>query len=182
MIALGRLTASSRPVSIAIKGCILNNNHSRDHPRSAAEIIIGSNMDNPVKGEVVFDQCVIENSNWGIFYSRKREDAYSVTFKDCTAKNICKDGSWPPVFLEVPNYRQPRGSLGGYFFDNLYLEYGTDVPFMVVQGSRLGTLKKVKNIKGTVTIMGLEYEDFNYINYNPESNEGVELEITRKFH
>jgi len=181
MIALGRLTSNSEPITILFKDSFLSNNHTIDHPKTAAEIIIGSNMDDPVKGEVVFESCTIENSKWGLFYSRKRADAYSVSFINCVAKNICKAGTWPPIYLEVPNYKKPTGPLGGYTFNNMLIEYSSKVPFMVVRGSRLGTLKHVKNIVGDITILGPEVKDFNYINYDPAQNEGVNLEITRKF-
>ncbi|MEX0291104.1 MAG: right-handed parallel beta-helix repeat-containing protein [Flavobacteriaceae bacterium] len=181
MLALGRLTANSSPVSIYFKDCILSNNHAKDHPKTSAELIIGSNMKSPVKGEVVFESCTFEDSKWGLFYSRKRADAYKVSFNNCVAKRICTDGSWPVVFLEVPNYRELTGPLGGYEFNNMYLEYSTDVPFMVVRGSRLGTLKHLKDIKGDITIQGLaDIKDFKYINYDPKNNLDVDLEIIRK--
>lgn len=181
MVALGKLTAESNPVSVLIKGCVLRNNHFIDHPKTSTEIIIGSNKYSPVKGEVVFENCLIEESKWGIFYSRKRADAFKVSFIDCAARNICTAGTWPPIFLEVPHYSEKTGPLGGYFFKNLSLEYTTEVPFMVVRGSRMGTLSGLEDVSGDVTIKGSEMSVFKYINYDPKDNKGVSLEVTHRW-
>ena len=180
MLALGKLKSSSLPVSIYLSNSILRNNHSPEHPRSASEIIINANKDSPVKGEVVFENCVIENSKWGIFYSRKRADAFSVSFKNCIARNICQNASWPPILLEVPDYRNTTGPLGGFSFENLYLEYTHDIPVVVVQGSRFGTLENLKDFRGDITIKGGSSEYFKYVNYNPEANVNVKLDIVNR--
>lgn len=180
MLALGKLKGSSEPVSIVFRNCRLKNNHSPENKKAAAEIIFGASKDDPVKGDVLFKNCIVESSNWGLFYSRKRADAYQVSFIDCAAINICAAGSWPPIYLEVPDYRQVTGPLGGYSFENLYLEYSSEVPFAIVRGSRLGTLSGLQNIKGDVTISGSGAENIKYINYDPKLNREVNLEITRK--
>ena len=180
LLALGKLKSSSKPVSIFFSNSILRNNHATEHPRSAAEILINSNKDSPVKGDVIFENCVVENSKWGIFYSRKRADAFSVLFKNCVGRNVCMDASWPPIYLEVPDYRNDTGPLGGFTFENLYLEYAAELPLMVVRGSRMGTLKNLKDITGDITIKGGAKEDFKYINYTPESNLNVSLDIVHK--
>ena len=179
-LALGKLEDWSTPVSIYVNDCILENNHSKDHPKTAAEILIGAHKNRPVKGEVIFQNCLIKNSNWGLFYSRKRADAYTVKFIDCVGKNICQDGNWPPVFLEVPDYRKKTAGLGGFIFENLYLDYDTPVPFMIVRGSRFGTLENLQNINGDVTINSPGTEDFKFINYSKSSNLNVNIQVTRE--
>ncbi len=180
MLGLGKLDENSHPISIVIRNSILRNNHVPTHPRSAAEVIIGANRESPVKGNVLFDKCVFEDSKWGIFYSRKRSDAFTVTFTDCIGRNICKDGSWPPVYLEVPEYHKKTGPLGGFVFKNLYLEYDTKLPFMIVRGSKMGTLENLADIQGDVTIAAPDHDYFNYINYNPEKNRNVKVKFTKK--
>ncbi|HMB61472.1 MAG TPA: right-handed parallel beta-helix repeat-containing protein [Eudoraea sp.] len=180
-LALAQLNSDSNPISVLVENCVITNNHSEDNPKSAAELLIHSNSYSPVKGEVVFRKCVIENSKWGVFYSRKRADSFSVTFIDCSAKNICSAGTWPPFFLEVPDYYKKTGEVGGFFFKNFYLSYKTEVPLLVVQGSRIGTLEGLKDIGGDITISGNDNEFFRFVNYDPKLNNNVNLDITRKY-
>ena len=179
--ALRTMRSHSAPITITIKNSVISNNHSPTHPRSAAEILFDANKDDPVQGKVVFENCIIENSKWGLFYSRKRADAFQVIFQDCIARNICSTATWPVIYLEVPDYKNKTGPLGGYTFNNLFVSYETDVRFMIVRGSRLGTLENLKDINGEVTLKNTGSENIKYINYNPENNLNVDFTITRKY-
>ena len=178
VLALNKLDTTSIDVSIEFYDCYLSMNHHPDNKYPASEIIFSANNTNPVKGKVLFEECFIDRSNWGLFYSRKQSNAYHVTFKNCAAKNICQNNSMAPIYLEVPDYYKTYGSLGGYTFDNLLLEYKVDLPLLVVRGSKLNTLKNLEDINGSITAIGNITESFLYKNYNPENNINVNITNT----
>lgn len=178
LLALNKLDSSSVNVSIEFYDCYLSMNHHPDNKYVASEIVISANTANPVKGNILFEECFVDGSKWGLFYSRKQSNAFHVTFKNCAAKNICQNNSMAPIYLEVPDYYKTYGSLGGYTFDNLLLEYKTDLPFLFVQGSRLNTLKNLEDINGNITVIGKIKNDFFYNNYNPKNNINVKMNYT----
>lgn len=180
LVSLRKLEKESAPISIGFKNCVLQNNHSKTNKYVAAEIVFGANRSSPVKGSLVFENCIIENSKWGLFHSRKTNDAFTVTFKNCIARNICTEKISAVISLEVPNYKVDKGALGGYIFDNLVLEYEAEVPFFQVRGSSLGTLSQVADIEGDITIVSSQEKKANYIKYNPTSNKNVNLKLTQK--
>lgn len=181
LVALGKLDAGSLPVTISFTDCYLSNNHVQSNKYPSAEININANKNNPVGGSVLFEDCLIENSNWRMLYSRKRSDAFTVTFKNCAAINICKNKKYPPIGFEVPDYRTIFSSLGGFTFNNLYIQYSNTNPIIEIRGSRLGTLEHVKDISGGITVKNRfldPLEQIKYINYNPELNVKVDLKIS----
>lgn len=175
VLALSKLNSSSKNVSIKFYNCYLSMNHHVENSYVASEIIISANRVNPVKGNVLFEKCFIDGSKWGFLYSRKLSDAYHVTFKDCAAKNICQNNTMAPIYLEVPDYHKTYGALGGYTFNNLLLEYDADLPFLFVRGSKLYTLKNIKDINGKVTVISNSLKGISYVNYNPENNVNVNI-------
>ncbi len=178
LLALTKLDNTSVNVNIEFYDCYLSMNHHPDNKYVASEIVISANAANPVKGNVLFEECFIDGSKWGLLYSRKQSNAFHVTFKNCAAKNICQNNSMAPIYLEVPDYYKTYGALGGYTFDNLLLEYKVDLPFLFVQGSKLNTLKNVEDINGSITVIGNIKKDFFYNNYNPKNNINVKMEYT----
>ena len=180
VVGLRKLEKNSEKVSILFENCVVSNNHSPENPKAAAELIFGAHKENPVTGEVIFRKCLIEDSNWGMVYSRKRADAYNVTFQDCLVRNISKNGSSPIIYLEVPDYYKKKGVLGGYSINNLYLDNKEEVPFLFVRGSKLRTLTEIKDITGSITLSGNSRQIFKYINYNPEGNKNINLQVTFK--
>ncbi|MCG2461898.1 right-handed parallel beta-helix repeat-containing protein [Flavobacteriaceae bacterium F89] len=181
LLALEKLDANSIPISISLKECYLSNNHVETNRYAAAEINIYANKESPVKGNVFFDQCMVKNSNWGILYSRKRSDAFNVIFRNCAAINICKNKKFSPISFEVPDYKTISSSLGGFTFDNLYLEYSSTSPVVKIRGSRLGTLTSFKDVKGHITVKNhflIPSDQIKYINYDSQLNKDVNLNIT----
>lgn len=180
VLALRKLETDSKPISISFLNCLLQNNHDENNKYIASEIVFGANKINPVKGEVYFEDCIIENSKWGLFYSRKTANAYNVTFKDCKARNICKDESFPAIYLEVPDYYTGSYSLGGYTFENLEISYTADVPVFQVRGSSLNTLVHVSDINGEIVFSNQNMNQINYIKYDPKNNKNVDLLISHR--
>ena len=179
LVALGNLDSSSLPVSIKFTDCLIQNNHSPENRYIASEIVFGADKERPVKGYVILENCVVEDSKWGIFYSRKTAEAYTVTFKNCVARNICKDESYPAIYLEVADYANGPYSLGGYVFDSLYVDYETEVPLFQVRGSSRNTLSSLSDVGGTIIVAKREGEEkrISYIKYDPEENSNVSLEF-----
>jgi hypothetical protein len=180
-IDLHNLTSASIPVSIVFENCVLRNNHHPSNSQVPAEITINANKKDPVKGNVLFKKCFIEESNWGILHSRKRSDAFRVVFKDCAANNICKSQSKPAISLEVPDYYRYSGALGGIDFGDFYISQSGTIPVFRVRGSKLRTLR-LSNVSGRFVIFNtnLEGNYLEYIQYNPSYNWKVNLEFTEK--
>lgn len=141
------------PISIIFSDCYLSNNHVPSNRYSACEIQIGCKFGNPVHGEVLFERCTVENSQWRGLYSRKTSNAFHVTFKDCVFKDICQTqvDYNNPIFLEVPDYTNASPALGGFTFDNMLITYKTNYPFFRVYG--WSTLKGLADIDGKFTIV-----------------------------
>jgi hypothetical protein len=177
-ISLHHLNSSSVPVSILFKNCVIENNHSPENSQVPAEISVDANRTDPVRGEVIFSECLIRNSQWGILYSRKRSDAFRVVFENCTAENICLSGIMPPFFLEVPDYYRNSGPLGGFRFENFFIQYAQALPIIRVRGSKLRTLRFM-DVSGRFIVnnQGPENNYIEYLQYSPNFNKGVNLEF-----
>lgn len=180
LISLGKLKKSSSQISVNIENCVLKSNFSKENERAAAEIVIHANKDSPVRGEVNFSHCLVADSNWGMLYSRKRADAFFVSFVNCAVRNIAMNKSSATIYLEVPDYRKHTGALGGFLFQDLVVANNGVLPFMIVRGSKLGTLSKVKSIRGTIIMFNSITEPVEYINYFPIFNENVQLDFINK--
>ncbi|MEO9891002.1 right-handed parallel beta-helix repeat-containing protein [Aurantibacter sp.] len=176
-LALHKLTAKSEDISIFVDNCVLVNNQSADNPRVPAELVIDANKSSPVKGAVKFKDCMIQNSKWGLLYSRKRADAFSVELVDCTANNMSQNESMPIIYLEVTDYYKNQGPLGGFIFKKLNVSSQNKVPLISVRGSRLGTLT-LKDIYADITYKG-DLNQLEYIKYDPKINENVILKLNK---
>ena len=177
VLALLNLRSSSVPVSIRFLDCIFSMNHDSTNKYPSSEIVLGADPINPVKGNVSFERCIIEGSKWGLLYSRKTSDAYHASFINCEAKNICQNNSISPIYLEVPDYYTKTLPLGGYTFDNLKLQYSTNLPFLVIQGWK--TLPSLKNINGKFIIDAPKNsKPIDFRSYNPSNNINVRLDYS----
>jgi len=63
---------------------------------------------------------------------------------------------------------------------DVYVSYSSNVPVFVVRGSRLGTLRHFRSIKGHITVAGPIESKMKFINYDPVNNRDVDVEITSK--
>ena len=147
------LDATSLPVSITVRDCVFKNNGREENTYVKCEIYADDNHLSPVQGEVLFERCFIEESNYGAFYARKTASGYSLTFKDCTFQNVSKLPIQynEPIALEVADYFNPSPTLGGIHFDNVLIQYDTDYSFFRVFSA--STLAGIENITGHFTIV-----------------------------
>ena len=182
VLGLDNLTDKSQPISINFSNCYLSMNHDVSNRYPKAEIIVSSNAFNPVKGKVIFNNIVVDGSKWGLIYSRKPSDAYEVSFKNLSAVNICQQkDDMSVVYLEVPDYFKSSGPLGGFSFENTYVDFNSKSSFFKIRGSSMGTLNGVKNITGHITIENPNLKEFvEYIKYNPNKNVNFEVNYTLK--
>ncbi|MFC4097899.1 right-handed parallel beta-helix repeat-containing protein [Euzebyella saccharophila] len=178
-IALQKLDNTSKPVDISFFECVIENNHSFENKYVASEIVFHAKKNNPVKGTVLLEDCLIKNSKWGICYSRKTSDSYRVIFRNCVASNICQDESYPVIYLEVPDYYTGEYTLGGFVFENLVISYETNVPYFVVRGSKMGTLKSVSDVHGKIILDNVSKVGEKYISYSREKNEDFNLDVIK---
>jgi len=180
ILNLGKLRSESEPVDIRFENCIIRNNHAVENPKVATEILIRSAKENPVGGTVLFKNCLIEESKWGMLYARKHANAFHVTFEQCMARNICGSQSLSAIGLEVLDYKTIQNEIGGYRFDDLYLDYEAVKPHVTVRGSRRNTLLHLRNLQGRIIVADDQVEEIDYINYNPELNIDVKLEFIKQ--
>ncbi|MBX2934523.1 MAG: T9SS type A sorting domain-containing protein [Ferruginibacter sp.] len=152
-VAVSFLDSSSLPVSINVVDCYFKNNCLPANAYAHCEIFLGADNFAPVSGNVLFERCFIDGSQYGALYTRKTADAYKVKFKDCTFQNVSQQQIQynEPIFLEVPSYSSPCGYLGGLEFDNVFLSYNTNFNFFRVFGWT--TLAGIKDITGKFTIV-----------------------------
>jgi len=177
LVSLQHLSSQSEPVSVSFKNCLLSNNHNPENDYIASEIVLNARSENPVKGQVLFEDCMVDGSNWGLVYSRKSAEAFHVTFRNILVRDIGREGNYPPIYLEVADYRNGRHSLGGFHFDQVTIESESTQPFLKIRGSRLGTLKGVEDLKGKFILKGKIGSDPEYINYNSLHNKNVDLDV-----
>lgn len=180
VIGLDNLTEKSEPVSINFKDCYLSMNHDESNRYAAAEIVISSHPEIPVKGSVSFNDIVIDESNWRFLYTRKPSKGYHTSFKNVSAINICKQrDDLSVIYFEVPDYFKSSGPVGGFSFENMYVKYNSTSSFFTVRGSSLGTLNGVKNVTGDITIVNPNLTEFiEYIKYNPNKNKNFDVKYT----
>lgn len=182
-IGFPKLTSKSIPVSVIFDSCLIENNFYTQFHKVPAEIIIRSNQVDPVKGTVVFKNCIVANSNWRMLYARKNETGFHVTFEDCVVKNICnnpKSGS--PLYFEVPHYTK-QSDFGGYHFENLMLQYNSRKSPLLVRGARKNPLSNLKNTTGTIFVDNPyvpKIPIIEYIGYSSLFNENVTLRIKKQ--
>ncbi|WP_339751685.1 right-handed parallel beta-helix repeat-containing protein [uncultured Winogradskyella sp.] len=180
VLGLDNLTDKSEPVSINFKDCYLSMNHDESNRYPAAEIIISSHPEFPVKGNVTFKDIVIDGSNWRLLYTRKPSKGYHTSFKNLTAINIGKQrDDLSAIYFEVPDYFKSSGPVGGFSFENMYVKYNSTSSFFTVRGSSLGTLNGIKNVTGDVTIVNPNLTEFiEYIKYNSNKNINFDVNFT----
>jgi hypothetical protein len=152
-VALVYMDSTSMPIDILFKDCYLSQNRVPENTYAASEIFIGANYASPVGGELTFERCMIDRSEWTALYSRKTAGAFHTTFRDCVFQNVSMQQIEynEPIFFEVPDYEIQSPSLGGYTFDNVLISYPTDFNFLRVYG--WSTLEGISDIDGIFTVV-----------------------------
>jgi len=145
-VSLHKMNSSSIPISVTVKDSeFAYNSVSSSNPKPKAEIYLDpGNTSSNIGGQVLFERVTISGSNRMGIFIKKSADTYRAIFRDCIAKNVAKNGT-VPIAMEAGT----GTTLGGVEFDNFYLEYNTDQPFLRVAAPSTHTLK---NITGTFTV------------------------------
>ncbi|NJO87429.1 MAG: T9SS type A sorting domain-containing protein [Lewinella sp.] len=178
-LALVYLDSTSLPVSIGVYDCYFAYNCRPENEYSKAEIQFSSNFASPARGEVFFERCFIDGSQYGALYTRKTADAFHVTFKDCVFKDLSQlEIEYnEPIFLEVPSYDLPSPALGGLTFDGVYLSYPTDYSFFRVFG--WSTLAGLADVNGHFTVVEPNGNPVAYSNVPTQTNVGFTVSNQR---
>ena len=142
------MNSGSIPISVKVVNSKFSyNSKSTNHTKPRAEIFLGaSDSFGQVKGTVLFDRVTFEGTHSHIIKSQKPTDAYSVEFRDCVGTNLVKDVNVSPIFLEG---KAVADNLGGFIFNNFYLQYSRNQPFLTIN-TPPGTI--VKDVIGTFTV------------------------------
>ena len=136
-LSFHNLDSTSEPVDITFRDCYVSDNHDPDHPYAAAEIQAGGN----VRGNVLFERCMVENSQWTAVFVRKPADGYFIQFRDCVFKDVSQNTSDSkynsPLWFEVTSYSQPCPRFGGTAFTDCLLAYSTPYHFLDSYGNAI---------------------------------------------
>lgn len=153
-LAMGKLISTSIPISITVKNIYLSTNHDISNPFINTEISMGAYRHSPVGGSVLFENITLDGSQWGLMNSRKPADAYHVTFRNVLVKNALQASTDKlpiyPIKLTTPSFSDPS-NLGGFHFENIYLQYETPVAPVKILGH--STLIELRDVTGKVTIV-----------------------------
>lgn len=168
------MNAGSIPISVKVVNSKFSfNSKSTSHTKPRAEIFLGaSDSYGQVKGTVLFDRVTFEGTHSHIIKSQKPTDAYSVEFRDCVGTNLVKDVNVSPIFLEG---KAVADNLGGFIFNNFYLQYGRNQPFLTIN-TPPGTI--VKDVIGTFTVKEPNDNPPSYNNRaNPSNPANINVNI-----
>ena len=145
------MNGSSLPVSINVVDCEFTNNAvSPANGVPPAEVQVGGGSGtNVVDGEIRFERANFNGSRGRIVFTRKSADGFRAVFKDCQATNVVSSIAASPIGLEA---NSDRSTLGGMEFDNFYIQYNRNEPFMQINAPSKEGSFKVKDIEGTFTI------------------------------
>ncbi|WP_158211901.1 PKD domain-containing protein [Robiginitalea sediminis] len=149
LVSVQKMNASSLPLSVTVRDSEFSMNaRSSDNPSIRAEIrLVHGDQANPVKGNITFDRIAFRGSHTRLIYSKKSGDAFSVTFRDCVATNVLQRNDLPAIDLQTSP--SVMNSIGGWTFQNFYLQYNANQPFLRFGGP---DYMVIKNINGTFTI------------------------------
>lgn len=175
-IAVLKLNSSSRPISVKVSDCSFSNNsNSPESGVTKAELFIHQgDHSNPVKGNVTFNNVKFNGSKYRAIKAKKAADAFKVVFNNCSAYNVVSSGSDPVIELEALS---ADTTTGNFEFNNFYIEYTKNVPFMSINAPSSG--HTVKDIKGSFKIKEPYDNPLRYRGgYNPSKNSNVNISYT----
>ena len=122
---LAPLTAVSKPVSAAVRNCVVDSN--------IRGIVVTASRTTPVRGEITFENCRVTDSAQSAFTLTNQQDGeLKIMLKDCLFDNRKSDR--PAIIL---NNNGTSRDLSGVKFDRVRLLLGKAVP-MVFHGSTGG--------------------------------------------
>ena len=166
------MTGSSQPISAKVTNCTFSYNSKSPNNKPYTELYLNQgHQSNPVQGQITFENVKFNGSQHRVLFSKKRANEYRVVFRNCEAIDVAKTGSSAPIELQRDG---GSNTLGNFVFDDFYLEYSKDKPFMEILAPSSGFT--VKDINGTFTIKEPYDNPLKYTNgYNPSSNVNVNI-------
>jgi PKD repeat protein len=172
MVAPGKLTSTSIPISVRLENCEFENNNLE--PTGSflkTELLLGGSTDgNDVKGSVEINNTLFKNSDHPVLFTRLAADSYTTQFEECSAINVNRLGIGSVINLEASS---ASDTLGGIDFGNFYLEYTSNTPFMRIRASNR---KQLKDLQGYFTIKEPYDHDIEYVGgYQTSENINVNL-------
>ncbi|WP_394749394.1 fibronectin type III domain-containing protein [Spongiimicrobium salis] len=140
LFSLSKTNSSSPPLDVTFRNITVSDNFSRSNSRRfPVEVKLGMSSEflRPIRGTVVFDGLLVENSDWGAVWSKKTQNAYHVTIRNATFRNISRGSNDPVIHLGLLGYNTPNlPNLGGYDFDNVTIDYDGVDPSIEIFGPR----------------------------------------------
>lgn len=171
-VSLQNLTSSSLPISVIFKNCYLTRNGTPGGAVDTEIDIIGSRR-NPVKGDVLFEDLLVENSDYGLLHAAKLERAFHVTFRDVVARNINRSNSMPAMKIRVQD-KSISDPVGGLTLENVFLEYEGNQPYFCAQGS--WAMNGFRNISGDITVKSTTQKRMKLMNVDLRENVNVDVD------
>jgi hypothetical protein len=157
-IAPNNLTNMSPAISVQFDDCYLSQNHLGSFGYDEGEIRANSPGTNFPSGQVTFNRCLIENSQWCAVTARKAADSYGITFNDCVFKNVAQSTADfnNPIWLETVDYGSDANPItspkfGGFTFNNLLIEFNTNKAFLRAYSATNSPI--VDKLNGNITVI-----------------------------
>ncbi|WP_394749393.1 fibronectin type III domain-containing protein [Spongiimicrobium salis] len=137
LFSLSKTDNTALPMTVTFKDVYVSDNFSSSNERFPVEIKLGmtSDFENPIRGSVVFDGLLVENSDWGGIWSKKTHDAYTVDIRNAMFRNLSQNSEDPVIHLGLLGYNVPvLPALGGYNFENVTIDYDGVDPSLEIFG------------------------------------------------
>jgi hypothetical protein len=167
-LAMLNLRNTSTPISVTFNDCYVSQNSITTNTTPGSfyqkcEISAGASDANFVTGQVNFNRCLVENSQWSALVVRKAASSYGINFNDCVFRNVSQSiiNFNNPIWLELVSYNAGFDiPFGGVNFYNQLIDFNTNMPFMQVFGSGTNNAN-LGNVAGNITVKN------NSANTNP---------------
>lgn len=151
--ALANLDSSSIPVTVFFSECYITDNGDTSNPSATSEIRFTAKKTGAVKGKILFERCLVENSKWTAVFCRKTWDSYSVTFNQSVFRDVSKSAFEhnEPLRIEVTDYANPCPRFGGIAFNDCLLMYQSDFTYLGVYDA--ATTPGAGDVTGNITVI-----------------------------
>jgi hypothetical protein len=148
-----QMQSTSTSVSVNVNDCYFSYNHDVSNAYTPAEIVFSSSATSPVGGQITFNRCFVDGSNWSVLATSNSSDDMNITMNDCVFKNVSQveQNYNNPFWIEVPDYSIPSNYFGGLEISNCLLTYNTNLPFAHING--WSNFKGVKNVNMSLTVV-----------------------------
>ena len=150
-VAVGKLTSASNEISVVFERCLVENNFSPANPKPVpSEIFLVANRTDPVRGTVMFKDCLIENSQWPFLYARNNASGYDVHFIGGMARKIAMSGTSAIYLRNVKD--TPDRAQGGLYFQDFYIKEFGSTEIFKLEGNTSKNLNQSKKIHGNIHV------------------------------